>query len=59
MDARKRLARGRPVLAEQQLPPPGESMMLCAVGAAGAREEIRSLLGARNYREGVDFIFAA
>ncbi|HET7788215.1 MAG TPA: glycosyltransferase family 2 protein [Myxococcales bacterium] len=59
VDARKRLARGRPVLTEPHLPPPGEAMMLCAVGAAGARDEIRSVLEARGYREGPDFLFAA
>ena len=59
VDARKRLARGRPVFSEQDLPAPGEALMLCAVGAAGAREEIRSLLEARGYREGSDFLFAA
>ena len=33
--------------------------MLCAVGAAGAREEICALLEARKYREGEHFLFAA
>jgi glycosyltransferase involved in cell wall biosynthesis len=59
VDARKRLARGRPVLSERDLPPPGDALMLCAVGAAGAREEIRALLQARGYREGTHFLFAA
>jgi glycosyltransferase involved in cell wall biosynthesis len=59
VDARKRLARGRPVLSERDLPPPGDALMLCAVGAAGAREEIRALLQARGYREGTHFHFAA
>jgi glycosyltransferase involved in cell wall biosynthesis len=59
VDARKHLARGRPVLAEADLPAPGEALMLCAVGAAGAREEIRSVLEAHGYREGTDFLFAA
>jgi hypothetical protein len=59
VDARKRLARGRPVLSQRDLPPPDEALMLCAVGAAGAREEIRAVLEARSYREGTDFLFAA
>jgi len=59
VDARKRLARGRPVLTEADLPAPGEALMLCAVGAAGAREEIRSVLEAHGYREGTHFLFAA
>ena len=59
VDATKRVARGRPVLAARDLPPPGEALMLCAVGAAGAREEIRGLLEGRNYREGEHFLFAA
>ncbi len=59
VDARKQLARGRPVLSERDLPPPGEALMICAVGAAGAREEIRAVLEARGYREGTDFLFAA
>ena len=59
MDARKRLARGRPVLAERDLPARGEALMLCAVGAAGARDEIRSTLEAHGFREGTEFLFAA
>ena len=55
----KRQARGRPVLREDRLPPPGEALMLCAVGAAGARGEIRSVLEPRGFREGADFLFAA
>lgn len=56
---RKQIARGRPVLREADLPPPGGALMLCAVGAAGAREDIRAVLEARRYREGEDFLFAA
>lgn len=56
---KKRIARGRPVRTEQDLPPPGASLMLCAVGAEGAREEIRAMLGSHAYREGSDFVFAA
>ena len=56
---KKRLARGRPVRMERDLPGPGDGLMLCAVGADGAREEIRGLLEASGYREGDDFLFAA
>jgi len=59
VDGRKRVARGRPVRVERELPPPGEALMLCAVGTAGAREEIRGVLETRNYREGEDFLFTA
>lgn len=59
VDRAKRVARGRPVLGEDQLPPPGAALMLCAVGAAGAREEIRAVLEPRGYREGAHFLFAA
>src|SRR5476649_2799231 len=31
-------------LAEDSLPAPGETFLICAVGAAGAREEIRAVL---------------
>jgi glycosyltransferase involved in cell wall biosynthesis len=59
VDKSKHVARGRPVLREGDLPPPGGALMLCAVGAPGAREEIRALLEPRGYREGVDFLFTA
>ena len=59
VDKSKHVARGRPVLREGDLPPPGDAWMLCAVGAPGAREEIRALLEPRGYHEGVDFLFAA
>jgi glycosyltransferase involved in cell wall biosynthesis len=59
VDGGKRLARGRPVRVGLELPPPGEALMLCAVGAAGAREEIRGVLERRNYREGEHFLFTA
>src|SRR5439155_1302689 len=47
------------VRVERELPPPGEALMLCAVGTAGAREEIRGVLETRNYREGEHFLFTA
>lgn len=59
VDPGKRIARGRPVLGEESLPRPGAAMMLCAVGAQGAREEIRTLLESRKFREGEHFLFAA
>ena len=59
VDAKKRVARGRPVLTEKDLPPPGEAVLVCAVGAAGARDEIRAVLTPRGYVEGRHFLFAA
>jgi glycosyltransferase involved in cell wall biosynthesis len=56
---KKRVARDRRVLGEQELPPPGTETMLCAVGASGARDEIRDLLQLRTFTEGEDFLFAA
>ena len=59
VDRRKRIARGAHVLHASELPPPGEALLLCAVGAAGAREEIRAMVAAKGYREGRDYLFAA
>jgi glycosyltransferase involved in cell wall biosynthesis len=56
---RKQVARGRPVLGEGELTAPDDRLMLCAVGAEGAREEIRALLEFHKYREGRHFLFAA
>jgi glycosyltransferase involved in cell wall biosynthesis len=53
------VARGRPVLREDGLPAPGESFIVCAVGAAGARDEIRGVLEPRGFREGEHFLCAA
>jgi cellulose synthase/poly-beta-1,6-N-acetylglucosamine synthase-like glycosyltransferase len=55
----KRSARGAPVVPARELGPPSEALLVCAVGAAGAREEIRGDLFARGFREGQDFLFAA
>jgi glycosyltransferase involved in cell wall biosynthesis len=55
VDRNKRIARGVPVLTEP--PAPGETFLVVAVGAAGAREEIRAAL--RGFREGEHFLFAA
>jgi glycosyltransferase involved in cell wall biosynthesis len=59
VDRKKQIARGLPVLHAEELPPPGAALMICAVGAEGAREEIRALLEARGYGEGGHFLFAA
>jgi glycosyltransferase involved in cell wall biosynthesis len=59
VDENKKSARGRPVLREESLPAPGDGLLVCAVGAAGAREEIRALLEARGFRQGEHFLFAA
>jgi hypothetical protein len=48
-----------PVIGPDDLPPPGESYILIAVGAPGAREEIRAWLDPRGYRECVDYRFIA
>ena len=59
VDRAKRVARGRPVLGERDLPGPGGALLVAAVGAAGARDEIRALLEGRGYLEERDFLFAA
>lgn len=59
VDRGKKIARGRPVLGEEKLPEPGAAIILCAVGAAGAREEIRALLESREFEEGEQFLFVA
>src|SRR5262249_53573526 len=59
VDRKKRVARGRPVLTGEELPPPGDALLLGAVGAAGARGEIRAVLEPRGYVEGLHFLFAA
>ena len=57
VDRNKRIARGHPVLHEP--PRPGESLLICAVGAAGARDEIRAMLAPAGFLEGEHFLFAA
>lgn len=59
VDRSKKTARRRPVLGAEALPAPGEALLLCAVGASGAREEIRALLQSRGFGEGEHFLFAA
>lgn len=50
---------GYSVIAMSELPPPGEVFILIAVGAPGARDEIRAWLGPRGYREVTDYRFIA
>jgi glycosyltransferase involved in cell wall biosynthesis len=59
VDRKKRIARDAPVLTEDALPRPGETFLICAVGAAGAREEIRAVLEPKGFKEGRDVLFAA
>jgi hypothetical protein len=59
VDRSKQVARGKPVLREDAMPTPGETFLVVAVGAAGAREEIRALLEPRGFCEGKHFLFAA
>ncbi len=59
VDRGKQVARGARVLHATELPPPGEALLVCAVGASGAREEIRAMVGAQGYVEGRDYLFAA
>jgi glycosyltransferase involved in cell wall biosynthesis len=58
VDRKKAFARERPVYREDKLPEPGRVFLVAAVGAAGARDEIRSALDPRGYREGDDYLFA-
>lgn len=50
---------GLPVIAPDDLPPPGASYILIAVGAPGARGEIRAWLRPRGYVEEEDYRFIA
>lgn len=50
---------GFPVIAPDDLPPPGAVYILVAVGAPGARDEIRAWLTPRGYRETEDYRFIA
>ena len=59
VDPRKRVARGVPVTPAAELGAPDGALILCAVGAAGAREDIRAELAPRGFREGRDFLFVA
>jgi glycosyltransferase involved in cell wall biosynthesis len=59
VDPRKQVARGARVARPAGLHRPDGALILCAVGVAGAREEIRAELGLRGFEEGRDFLFAA
>lgn len=47
------------VIAPEELPNPGETFIVIAVGAPGARDEIRAWLNPRGYRETGDYLFLA
>lgn len=50
---------GVPVIAAGVLPGPGGLRLFAAVGAKGAREEIRAFAAARGWKEGEDFFCVA
>ena len=50
---------GTRVIAPSELPQPGEGFTVVAVGAPGAREDIRGWFGERRYTEISDYIFLA
>jgi glycosyltransferase involved in cell wall biosynthesis len=50
---------GFQVIEAEELPPPGTALILAAVGAPGARDDIRAWLDPRGYVEGVDYLFVA
>lgn len=47
------------VIPPEELPGPGEAFVLVAVGAPGARDEIRQWFTSRDYTELEDFVFVA
>ncbi len=47
------------VILPEELPAPGDTFILVAVGAPGAREEIRAWFEPRGYRELADYLFLA
>ena len=55
----KRFARGVPVVHAREVGAPSDALLVCAVGADGARDEIRNALLPRGFREGEHFLFAA
>jgi glycosyltransferase involved in cell wall biosynthesis len=63
IDAKKTTAAlggtGAPVISPGALPPPGGVFVLGYVSSRGARDLIRSALGARDYVEGNDFLMCA
>lgn len=50
---------GLPVLAPEDVPPPGAAFILGYVSSRGARDFIRAALRARGYVEGSDFLMCA
>jgi len=54
-----RTIHGVPVIAPEQLPPPGKCFVVVAVGTPGARADIRERLCPRGYREPDHFRFIA
>lgn len=50
---------GVPVIDPDDLPSPGQVSVIVAVGAPGARDEIRQFLTPRGYVEGTDYRFVA
>ena len=54
-----RAIHGVPVIAPDDLPGPDETFIVIAVGAPGARDEIRAWLAPRGYAELHDFLFVA
>ena len=54
-----RAIHGVPVIPPEQLPPPGQAVILIAVGAPGARNEIRDYLHPKHYKEPKQFRFIA
>ena len=59
IDPRKQFARGVAITPAAKVGPPDGALIVCAVGAAGARESIRAALLPLGHREGADFLFAA
>ncbi len=54
-----RVIHGVEVIAPDDIPPAGERFILIAVGAPGARAEIRQWLTPRGHREGEHYLFVA
>jgi glycosyltransferase involved in cell wall biosynthesis len=50
---------GVPVIGPESLPPPGATYTVVAVGAPGARAEIRDWFSSRGYAETRDYVFVA
>jgi glycosyltransferase involved in cell wall biosynthesis len=59
IDPKKQMARGKRVLQAGALAAPDDHLILCAVGAAGARETIRAALEPLGYQEEEHYLFTA